>query len=131
MIKRSWVRISSNTRWKWFQSHTRIDCCTQSWLSHQMKIKKIQLAKLGTPKKYLKNQITYTGSTRFLNGSVRFKFRMKFSMKIDFVFTNSIIRLSTYPFIEGFLKMIVIGIMICEMNREKNSCKRKIVVFLN
>jgi len=40
-LESSWVWISSNTRWKWFQSHARIDCSTQSWLSHQIQIKKI------------------------------------------------------------------------------------------
>jgi len=54
-----WVRISSNTRWKWFQSHARIDFCAQSWLSHEIKRTKIQVAKWGTPKNFKKsNKVT-------------------------------------------------------------------------
>ncbi len=52
-IGRSWVRISSNTRWKWYQIHARIHSCTKSWFI-QLKRKKIQVAKWGTPKKYFK-----------------------------------------------------------------------------
>jgi len=42
----------------------RIDCCSQSWLGHQMKIKKLQVAKWGTPKKIFKNQSSSTNSTK-------------------------------------------------------------------
>ncbi len=30
-IGRSWVQSLSNTRWKWCQSHARIDFCTRFW----------------------------------------------------------------------------------------------------
>ncbi len=30
-IGRSWDQSPSNARWKWCQSHARIDSCTQSW----------------------------------------------------------------------------------------------------
>ncbi len=42
-------RLIQNTRWKWGQSHASIDSCTQFWFIVD-KIKKIQVAKWGTPK---------------------------------------------------------------------------------
>ncbi len=43
--KKAEVQVSSNTKWKWFQSHARINSCNQSLLCHQIKIEKIQAAK--------------------------------------------------------------------------------------
>jgi hypothetical protein len=47
------IPVQSNARWKWCQSHARIDSYTQFWFE---KNKKIQAAKRGTPKKYLKKK---------------------------------------------------------------------------
>jgi len=42
-------RPIQNKRWKWDESNARIDSCTQFWFIAD-KIRKIQIAKWGTPK---------------------------------------------------------------------------------
>jgi len=47
------IPVQSNARWKWCQSHARLDSYTQFWFK---KNKKIQAAKWGTPKKIFKKK---------------------------------------------------------------------------
>jgi len=48
-LKGRW--FDPNARWKWFQSHARIDSCTQSWFIKELKKNENTGSQMGHTKK--------------------------------------------------------------------------------